>query len=241
VDEGIRFLDTQTGPYACVDATSHMYALYRFAQRWGTALGDDVSSHAAEADSLQRFIQKELFSEETGFFHDVWSVRNPKTRCLSCEGMWPVVVGAATASQARRVIEENLMSPGRFFSRHPITSVSIQDPRFELRMWRGPAWNSMTYWAARGCVEDGHPDAAAQLLGRALDESAIQFERTGTIWEFYHPHGGPPEDVQRKPSTPFNRPCCDYLGHNPLIAMALLYERANSATLQKTEQTRGDS
>ncbi len=62
-------------------------------------------------------------------------------------------------------------------------------------------------------------------MQKALDDSAIQFTRTGTIWEFYHPDGGRPEDVQRKPHTAFNRPCQDYLGHNPLIAMATLYER----------------
>ena len=61
-----------------------------------------------------------------------------------------------------------------------------------------------------------------------LDASAAQFERTGTIWEFYDPHGGHPEALQRKPHTPFNAPCRDYLGHNPLIAMARLYDGAIS-------------
>lgn len=228
VDEGIRFLNTQPGPYACIDATSHVYALYRFAERWGLRMGEQTATFAAKADDLQAFIQEELFCEETGFFHDIWSVRDPALRCLSFEGMWPVVVGAATPEQARRVIEDNLMNPRRFFSEHPITSVSMEDPRFELRCWRGPAWNSMTYWAARGCLTSGYADAAARLMERALDQSARQFERTGTVWEFYHPHGGRPEDVRRKPSTPFNMPCRDYLGHAPFIAMARLYDQARA-------------
>lgn len=225
VDEGIRFLNTQPGPFACVDATCHVYALYRFAQQWGTQLGEDTAAFAAKAEALRDFIQQELFSEETGFFHDIWSVRDPKLRCLSFEGMWPVVVGAATPAQARRVIEENLMNPKRFFSTHPITSVSMEDSRFELRCWRGPAWNSMTYWAARGCLSAGYADAAAQLLERALDQSAKQFDRTCTVWEFYHPHGGRPEEVQRKPSTPYNTPCPEYLGHCPLLIMARTYDQ----------------
>lgn len=229
VDEGIRFLDTQPGPYACIDATSHVYALYRFAERWGRRLGMDTGAFTAKAQELQAFIRDELFSGETGFFHDVWSVRDPALRCLSFEGMWPVVVGAATPEQARRVIEDNLMNPGRFFSEHPITSVSMEDPRFELRCWRGPAWNSMTYWAARGCLASGYAAEAARLMERALDQSARQFERTGTVWEFYHPHGGRPEDVRRKPSTPFNTPCRDYLGHAPFLAMARLYDQASGA------------
>jgi len=223
VDEGIRFLETQNGPFACVDATSHVYALYTYAQQWGEALGEESSEYEEKASALKAFIREELFVEETGFFHDIWAARDPALRCLAFEGVWPLVVGAATPDQAHRVIENNLMNPQRFFCEHPVATVSMDDPRFELRMWRGPAWNSMTYWAARGCVNYGAFAHAATLLERALDDSAVQFERTGTIWEFYHPHGGRPEDVQRKPSTKFNRPCCDYLGHNPLLAMAHLY------------------
>jgi hypothetical protein len=129
------------------------------------------------------------------------------------------------------VIDEHLLNPAHFFAPHPIATVGVEDPRFELRMWRGPTWNSMTYWAARGCVRYGRGDAARQLLERALDATAAQFERTGTVWEFYHPHGGRLEDLQRKPQTPYNTPCRDYLGHNPLIAMAHLYDDIRNAVI----------
>ena len=108
---------------------------------------------------------------------------------------------------------------------HPIPTVGIKDPRFELRMWRGPAWNSITYWVARGCLNYGRKDAVKTLLEKALDDSARQFEMTGTIWEFYHPFGGSPAELQRKPQRKRNMPCIDYLGHNPLIAMAVMYDK----------------
>jgi neutral trehalase len=165
-----------------------------------------------------------MFCEETGVFHDVWAVDEPEIRRMAFEGMWPLVVGAATQEQAASVIDGSLLNPARFFTEHPISTVGAEDEAFELRMWRGPAWNSMTYWAARGCLRYGRPDAARMLLGRALDASARQFDRSGTVWEFYHPHGGRPEQLARKPQTDFNAPCRDYLGHNPLIAMARLYD-----------------
>jgi putative isomerase len=230
VDEGIRFLETQPGPFACVDASSHVFALYTYAARWGRALGEAGSEYQAKAEALQAFISRRLFVEETGFFHDSWAVEDPARRCICFEGLWPVIVGAATPEQARRVIRENLMNPRKLLCKHPVATVALDDPRFELRMWRGPAWNSMTYWAARGCVRYGAQHAAGVLLERALDDSAAQFARTGTIWEFYHPLGGRPEDVQRKPHTEFNQPCRDYLGHNPLPAMARLYEQVKSAS-----------
>ncbi len=224
VDEGIRFQDVQPGPFACVDATAHVYALYVAATTWGEQLGMAVQDFSAAADALRTFIQTRLFSEKTGFFHDIWSVER-ETPPLALEGMWPLVVGAATETQAQRVIDENLLNPERFFTLHPVSTVGVSDPNYELRMWRGPSWNSMTYWAACGCVRYGRRDAASVLLGRALDQSAVQFASTGTIWEFYHPEGGDPEALARKPQTPYNSPCRDYLGHNPLIAMAWLYER----------------
>lgn len=240
IDEGVRFDagpkdvslrdvrlkdEAPRGPLACVDATSHVYALYTYAARWSSQGGAEETGINPVADGLASFIRESLFDEETGFFHDSWSVGRPEVRPCAFEGMWPVVVGAATDEQAQRAIDENLLNPERFLSRHPIATVGVKDRRFSLRMWRGPAWNSMTYWAAVGCMRYGRADAARRLLEGALDSSAEQFERTGTVWEFYHPHGGNPEDVARKPHTPYNAPCRDYLGHNPLCAMARLWEK----------------
>ena len=233
VDEGIRFHKVRTGPFACVDATSHVYLLYDCAAQWSERVGKSSGEYKEKAHELQEFIQNKLFDDETGFFHDVWSVGDPSKRCMALEGMWPVVVGAATREQADRVMDENLQNHKRFFSEHPVSTVGIEDPLFELRMWRGPTWNSMTYWAARGCMRYSRPHAARSILEEALDASARQFQRTGTIWEFYHPHGGEPEELQRKPLTRQNQPCRDYLGHNPLIAMALMYEDAMFISMRR--------
>jgi putative isomerase len=228
VDDGIRFDQIATGRYACVDATSHVYQLYRFAEKWASELNYSAEwdRFRKEADQLERFIQTRLFDEETGFFHDIWAIGEPGKRHLAFEGVWPMVVGAATKQQAFRVIDENLLNPDRFFTPHPLPTVAANDPGFELRMWRGPSWNSMTYWTARGCLRYGREDAARAILEKALDASCEQFKRSGTIWEFYHPFLGEQSSVQRKPYTPFNQPCKDYLGHNPLIAMAYLWDAA---------------
>lgn len=229
VDEGVRFADAPRGRAACVDATAHVYLMYEYARIWAQRLGQDPQGYSRAAAAIRDFIQNGLFDEETGFFHDVWAVGRPQQRRMALEGMWPVVVGAADGQQARRAIDENLLEPSRFFSVHPVATVGVEDPAFELRMWRGPAWNSMTCWAAMGCLRYGRGDAACRLLEAALDASAGVFDETETIWEFYHPHGGRPDELRRKPHTNNDRPCRDYLGHNPLIAMARLWEQAAEA------------
>lgn len=222
VDEGIRFDEPVMGRPACVDASAHLYKLYEAATRWASHVGEDPAPWATKASTLREFITTHLFSPKTGFFHDQFSVGKAQPP-LAIEGIWPLVTGAAEPEQANRVIDENLLNEERFLSQHPLCTVGRCDPRFELRMWRGPAWNSITYWAARGCLLYGRSDAAKLLLERALDSSARLFGETGTIWEFYHPDGASPLTLARKPDTSRNAPCRDYLGHNPVIAMAMLW------------------
>jgi hypothetical protein len=225
MDEGIRYDSRPATPSAAVDATSHVFMLYDHAARWSRALGKPDEAMESKAKALQQFIRREMWNEKTGFFYDSWSVRQPEH--MAFEGMWPVVVGAATTEQAKRVIEEHLLNRNEFFAPHPISTVAMNDPKFELRMWRGPAWNCMTYWAARGCFRYGHKDAARKLLEAALDTTATIFERTGTLWEFYDPHLGDQKSLHRK-SKGRPIPCEDYIGHNPLFAMVDLWRRCGA-------------
>ncbi len=229
VDEGVRFdatrIDAHAASTACVDATAQVYQEYWYAAKWARMLGQDASALTARADHLRRFMQTQLWDEQDGFFYDSWVRAMPRARRPhSFEGMWPMVVGAATPRQAQRLIELWLMRQDRFFTPHPIATVARSDPKFELRMWRGPVWNSMTYWAARGCLRYGRRDDARRLLEAALDDTARQYARTGVLWEFYDPMGGHPEDLKRKPQTKRNEPFADYLGHNPLLAMARMWQ-----------------
>lgn len=235
VDEGVRFDDIKTGSFSCIDATSHLFQMYDIGARWAQVLGKDTAHFEKRAAELRDFIRHELWDEESGWFYDIWAVRDRAQRHLTFEGMWPLVVGAADNCQAQRVVE-SLIDPGKFFTPHPLASVAVSDPAFELRMWRGPAWNSMTMWAARGCARYGHDDAARMLVEHALDASAVQFEQSGTIWEFYHPFGGDPREVQRKPDTPWNEPCSDYLGHNPLIEMARMFDAVATVSVGGEEK-----
>ncbi len=230
IDQGIRFDDVDMGAWACIDATSHVYLMYKMASLWAKELGLENTYFERREKELLRFIQKDLYSAKEGMFYDIWAIKDERLKQTAFENMWPLVVGAATKEQADRFIDDYLLNPDVFFTEHPISTVGVNDPKFEQRMWRGPAWNSMTYWAARGCLNYGRKDAAMKIIEKALDATAKKFTETGTIWEFYHSLGGNQEEVQRKPHTEYNVPCKDYLGHNPVIAMARLYELAKQPT-----------
>jgi glycogen debranching enzyme len=228
VDEGIRFDGAPKGNFACIDATCHVYWMYKHANAWAKELGQDNARWAMREKELGDFIRQNLYCAEDGMFYDSWAIKDRKYRHLSFESMWPVVTGAASSEQAGRYITGFLLNTNAFFTPHPIATVGRSDPKFEPRMWRGPAWNSMTYWAARGCLNYQRGEAAKVILERALDDSAVQFARTGKLWEFYDSLGGDPEKLKRK-KTGKNQPCSDYLGHNPLLAMARMYDKLTHA------------
>lgn len=225
VDEGIRFDDAGLGRWACVDATSHVFALYKFAEKWSKELGMDASYFAKRKAELGKFINDSLYDSSDKMYYDRWAIKDTSLQKLAFENFWPMITGAITKERANDLIDQYLLNPDHFLTPHPVSTVSRSSPKFELRMWRGPVWNSMSYWAARGCLNYDRPDAAKIILEKALDETAKVFEKTGTIWEFYDPFGGDQTKVQRKPHTPYNTPCTDYLGHNPLLAMAVMYDQ----------------
>ncbi len=226
LDQAARFIGDFPHDSAFVDASCQVLWMYDTLAAWSGRLGMDPKLPLVRGEQLRAWIQKNLFHERTGFFHDAWHMNAPEKGGWGFDGIWALATGAATPEQAARVIDENLLSPERFLTAHPLPTVRLGDPLFELRMWRGPAWNSMTYFAAYGCARYHRPDAAVILLERTLDATALQFDRTGRIWEFYDPFGGAPERLQRKPESVSEAgPCPDYLGHNPLLAMSRLWEQ----------------
>ena len=61
IDEGVRFDQAQPGPFACVDATSHLYDLYATAAQWSETLGHDPAPYDRQAAQLRAYIQDELY------------------------------------------------------------------------------------------------------------------------------------------------------------------------------------
>ena len=71
-------------------------------------------------------------------------------------------------------IDDWLTRKDRLFTVHPVATVAMSDPKFDVRMWRGPAWNSIWYRAARGAAQYGRREQARQLLEGALDDIAVR-------------------------------------------------------------------
>ncbi len=220
VVEGIRFdSDESLQEGACLDATAHLHLLYSMAFLWAKRLNRQEECEWQErAEQLETFIQTKLFCPACHLFQDEWRVERQQAPCNSFESIWPLVSKAASPQQAHAYINEHLLNPRRFLTAHPLASVALEDPKHELRAWRGPACNALAYWAARGCYQYGRFAAARLLLEKAINATMENFAKTRSIWEYYHPAGILAEEDWEE-----NMPIKNHLGNNPLLAMAGLW------------------
>jgi glycogen debranching enzyme len=230
VDDGVRFIQAPSKPQACVDATSHMTGLMKHLQRWANVLGDSSVNLLPDIKIAEDLVRNRMWDERQGFFFDIWMTDGTVKPIKSFEGFFPLLARIATPEQAKRLVG-HAMDPGEFFAYHPMSTVATDETVFKLDCWRGPAWNSMTYWIMRALADYGFHNEAAAIGWQALERTDEAFRKYGHIFEFYNSVGPEIESLGRKgsPKGPFR----DYLGHAPLLAMFRLCQKVRKVDSNK--------
>jgi glycogen debranching enzyme len=94
----------------------------------------------------------------------------------------------------RRLVEEHLLDPRRYWLPFPPTSVSAQEPTFEPRKWkgplrrlywRGPTWINSAWLIWMGLLRRGNDPEAMEMASLLVQAVADQRLR-----EFYEPYSG---------------------------------------------------
>ena len=182
LDFDIRRVAQSGGPIVCGTATNVLYGLSRL------ALGQE---------SITPRILERLYDERTGLFHQI--VRKRGRRAAERH---PVVTWAALSPLAlpdlpedigRRLVEEYLLDPERFWLPVPPPSVSAADPGFSRsdrflilrRYWRGPTWINAAWLVWLGLVRLGYESEADVLATRVA--SAV---KASGLREYYDPFTG---------------------------------------------------
>jgi hypothetical protein len=181
-DFDIRRINAAGGPVVCGTATNVLNGLSRL------ALG---------LPSVTPRLIERLYDERSGLFHQI--VRRGSERAPARH---PVVTWAALSPLAlpdlpeeigRRLVEEHLLDPRRFWLPVPPPSVSADEPRFSRhdrflflrRYWRGPTWINAAWLLWLGLVRLGYEEQAADMaarIGRAVDAAGLR--------EYYDPFTG---------------------------------------------------
>jgi Mannosylglycerate hydrolase MGH1-like glycoside hydrolase domain len=167
------------GPVCCEVVTNVLYNLSRL------ALG---------RPSLTPALIERTYDEGRGLFLPRARPAPAHTPATTIAALAPLALPDLPEEIGRRLVEEHLLDPGRFWAPVPPPSVSLQDPSFRVtdrgafhqrRYWRGPTWVNTAWLCWLGLVRLGYAEAAADLAGRIGGAVAVAGLR-----EYYDPHTG---------------------------------------------------
>ena len=156
----LRAIDAAGGPVCCEVTTNVLANLARL------ALG---------LPSLTPALVDRCFDERRGLFI---SRARPEPRSpipATIAALTPLALPDLPPDIGRRLVEEHLLDPRRFWAPVPPPSVSLADPSFSVRdrgrigqrrYWRGPTWINTAWLCWLGLRRLGYTEAADQLADR---------------------------------------------------------------------------
>lgn len=109
-----------------------------------------------------------LWHEETGMFLNKRMDSGEISFRLSPTNFYPLVAKAATAEQARRMVDEHFFNENEFYGEWMLPSISRNDPAYpENYYWRGRVWAPMNWLVYQGLQRYDMPKARKVLAERS--------------------------------------------------------------------------
>jgi hypothetical protein len=172
-----RILD-HGGPVCCEVMTNVLHGLSRL------ALGQP---------SLTGKIVERMYDEQAGLFRPIALPRPAREPAVTWAALSPLALPDLPEAIGRRLVEEHLLDPARFWLPVPPPSVPATEPSFSRRestlgirrYWRGPTWINAAWLVWLGLVRLGYAEQAEAMrarLGRAVAAAGLR--------EYYDPYTG---------------------------------------------------
>lgn len=174
----LRRIAEAGGPVCCEVLTNVLHALSRL------ALG---------RASLTSTIVERMYDERAGLFRPIARPRPEREPTVTWAALSPLALPDLPEEIGRRLIEEHLLDPERFWLPVPPPSVPADGRTFSRRestlgirrYWRGPTWINGAWLLSLGLVRLGYTEAAAAMstrLGEAVAAAGLR--------EYYDPYMG---------------------------------------------------
>jgi hypothetical protein len=179
LDYDLKRIADAGGPVCCEVMTNVLYNLGRL------SLG---------RESLTPALIDRCYDEQAGLFRPFAHPAPKRQPALTWAALSPLALPDLPEQIGRRLVEEHLLDPERFWLPVPPPSVSATDPSFSLddtgllgvkRYWRGPTWINAAWLLWLGLIRLGYRDEADQLaerVGGAMLRSGLR--------EYYNPTTG---------------------------------------------------
>jgi hypothetical protein len=175
----LKRIAAKGGPVCCEVATNVLHAL---------------SLQALNRPSPTQTIVERMYNEATGLFEPITrpALQNPTP--VTWAALSPLALPDLPEHIGRRLIEEHLLDPNRFWLSVPPPSVPPTEPSFSTRedgflwirrYWRGPTWINAAWLVWLGLVRLGYREQADELARRLT--AAVKANR---LREYYDPYTG---------------------------------------------------
>jgi hypothetical protein len=166
------------GPVLCEVSTNVLWGLARLAM--------------GEASITPALVDR-LWDERRGLFLDEAQPGGLRPAVETWAALAPLALPDLPEAIGRRLVEEHLLDPRRFWLPVPPPSVSAAERSFEpgrgpgwkRRYWRGPTWINAAWMLWIGLVRLGYR-AEAEEMARRLGEAVL----SQGLREYYHPGTG---------------------------------------------------
>jgi hypothetical protein len=147
---------------------------------------------AERAERITAALVARLWDPGRAIFHARGPDGEP-LRVATWAGLAPLALPRLPEEIARRVVEEQVLEPRRFWLPYPVPSVSAEEPSFRRgdtgwpirRYWRGPTWLFATRFVVDGLLGAGRVGEARDLARRT--EALVLREG---FREYYDPFSG---------------------------------------------------
>jgi hypothetical protein len=166
-------------PVVCEVATNVLYSLSR------TALG---------RPSLTEALLERCYDQRSGLFHPLVRPSVHKPIPVTWSALAPLALPDLPEEIGRRMVEEHLLDPSRFWLPAGVPSVAADEPSFQRgdrgsfsrhRYWRGPVWMNTGWLLWLGLRRLGYSEQADALAGRLA-----RTVETSRLREYYDPYDG---------------------------------------------------
>jgi putative isomerase len=139
---------------------------------------------------------KTMWNEQAGMFLNINLHTGQVNHRLSPTNFYPMMAQAATAEQAKTMVEKHLLNTNEFWGEYVIPSIERDDPAFkDQNYWRGRIWGPMNYLVYLGLLNYDDAQVRKEFADKSCDLFFKEWKEKGHVHENYNATTGEGDDV----------------------------------------------